>query len=283
MADRNEFVAKMGKGQAQRLSRQHVRGGGVVGIFGDDAQTHDADIKVVASKIFETLQREFPKLKFRIRNSIAKEEIHRKLNSLDARLGGKLFVSTASIQPDGRLLEVLDKRNNWRVVLVGESKHQGNDVQNILNGVRTPAMEAKNQYIMPAGNAIERVHKNIQEMKNFMLDERHFPYVVLLQGSNFAIETVSVKWPGGPDVSIAPSDSNVNRIDRVTAANYGMEINQNYCRNLVVQHPFGQMMLQVASIYAQCELFTPFQMFEICWDISLTSLDVLADELPATR
>ena len=29
-------------------------------------------------------------------------------------------------------------------------------------------MERKGQHLMPAGNAIERVHKNIQEMKNFM-------------------------------------------------------------------------------------------------------------------
>ena len=39
---------------------------------------------------------------------------------------------------------------------------------------------------MVAGNAIERVYKNINEIRNFMLDEYHFPYVVFLQGSNFA-------------------------------------------------------------------------------------------------
>lgn len=283
MADRNDFKEKMGKGQARRLSAQHLKAGGVVGIFGEDAQTHDADIRVVASRISEALMQEYPRLKFRLRNSISKQEIHRKLNSIDPRLGVKLFVATASIQPDGRVLEVLDKNNKWRVILVGESKHQGNDIQNILDGVRTGAMEAKNQFIMPAGNAIERVHKNIQEMKNFMLEENHFPYVVLLQGSNFAVEPVSVCWPGGPEIQILPSDSNVNRIDRVTASNFGMEINQNHCRNLVIEHPFGKLMLQAASIYAQCSLFTPLQMFEICWETVLTSLDVLADELPSAK
>jgi type II restriction enzyme len=283
MADRNYIQDRMGKGQAKRLSVQHLKAGGVVGIFGEEAQTHDADIRTVASKITDALKQEFPKLTFRLRTAISKQEIHQKLNSIDHRLGVKLFVATASIQPDGRVLEVLDKNEKWRVVLVGESKHQGNDIQNILDGVRTGAMEAKNQFIMPAGNAIERVHKNIQEMRNFMLEENHFPYVVFLQGSNFAVEPVSVCWPGGAEIPILPSDSNVNRIDRVTASNFGMEINTNHCRNLVIQHPIGKLMLQAASIYAQCNLFTPIQMFEICWDIALTSLDVLADDLPSVK
>ena len=31
-----------------------------------------------------------------------------------------------------------------------------------------------NQELMVAGNAIERVYKNINEIRNFMLDEYHF-------------------------------------------------------------------------------------------------------------
>lgn len=274
---------KFGKGQANRLSVQHLKGGGVVGIFGEEAQKHDADIREVAKLILKGLTESLPHLRFRLRTSLRKDEIHKKMQDLDARLGVKLFVPTASIQPDGRVLEVLDKDGNWRVVLVGESKHQGNDVQNVATGTRTPKMESKGQYIMPAGNAIERVHKNIQELKNFMLGEKHFPYVVFLQGSNFAIEQVDAVWPDGTKVPISPSDSMVNRIDRVTAANYGMEINRNYCENIVVEHPFGQMMLQVASIYSQCDHFEPKEMFKIMWDTAITSLDVLADDLPEEK
>lgn len=282
MAKEESKSKKKGKGQADRLSVQHLKGGGVVGIFGEVAQIHDADIRSVVAQLFELLKSQFPHLEFRVRNSIRKEEIHKKLNSIDSRLGVKLFIPTASIQPDGRVMEVLDKNGLWRVILVGESKHQGNDVQNIADGVRTPMMEAKGQYIMPAGNAIERVHKNIQELKNFMLGESHFPYVVFLQGSNFATEALTATWPDGTIIPILPSDSSVNRIDRVTACNYGMEINQNYCRNIVIEeHPFGRMMLQVASIYAQCDLFDFRQMSEVLWDTAKTSLEVLADELPA--
>ena len=251
-----------------------------MGIFGEEAQQHDGDIRKAAEQILLILKQRFPKLTFRVRNSINKVDIHRKMNAVDKRLGVKLFVSSASLEPDGRITEVLDKDGKWRVILVGESKHQGNDVQNIKNGVRTEVMEKKGQYIMPAGNAIERVHKNIQEMKNFMLGECHFPYVVLLQGSNFGTELITAQWPGGPEVPINPSDSNVNRIDRVTASNYGMEINQNHCRNIVIKHGSENIMLQAASIYAQCDPFEFMRICEILLATAETSLEVLADQLP---
>ena len=272
---------KKRRGQAERLSAQHLKAGGVVGIFGADARLHDADIRSVASEVFLKLQERLPHLRFRIRNSIAKQEIHDRLNAIDPRLGVSLFVAGASIQPDGRVIEVLDSKGNWRVVLAGESKHQGNDIRNISAGSRTMVMERKAQYVMPAGNAIERVHKNIQEMKNYMLSESHFPYVVFLQGSNFATEPVIAKWPGGPEVCILPTDAGVNRIDRVTACNYGMEINKNYCKNIVVGHSTEKTMLQIASIFAQCELFSAEQMFTVLWDTAQTSLEVLADALAA--
>ena len=64
-------------------------------------------------------------------------------------------------------------------------------------------MGAKNdQDLMPAGNAIERSHKNISEIANLMLSESHFPYVLFLEGSNFLTETISIKKPDGRVVTI---------------------------------------------------------------------------------
>lgn len=280
MADKDAIAKRRDKGQSDRLSTQHLRSGGVTGIFGEDARRLDGDIKPVIDKVVEELRKEFPELKFRVRTTITKKEIHKKLSTIDPRLGVKLFVSTAYIQPDGRVTEVQDREGNWRVILIGECKFQGKDIQNIPQGERTAKMEEKGQYIMPAGNAIERVHKNIQELRNFMLDEKHFPYVVFLQGSNFATEAMNLQWPDGTDVPILPSDAGINRIDRVTASNYGMEINRNYCKNLVYNGPHGSAMLQVASIYAQAELFDAEVMFKALWDTAITSLEVLADELP---
>lgn len=52
---------------------------------------------------------------------------------------------------------------------------------------------------MAAGNAIERSHKNISEIANYMLSESHFPYVLFLEGSNFLTETISTAavWRNG--------------------------------------------------------------------------------------
>jgi type II restriction enzyme len=278
MADRESISRK--RGQASRLSAQHLQRGGVAGIFGAEAQEHDTSIREVAQRVLLLLKQEFPNLTFRFRNSIRKQEIHEKLRLIDPRLGVKLFCPTATIKPDAGVTEVLDRNGAWRVILVGEAKHQGNDVENIARGYRTDAMARKGQHIMPAGNAIERVHKNIQEMNNLMLGESHFPYVVFLQGSNFATEPLTVKWPDGTEIPVLPSDSGVNRIDRVTAANYGMEINQDHCKNIVISHPFERLMLQVASVYAQCGPFGFGRMLEVLWKTAVTSLEVLADNLP---
>lgn len=283
MSNKELISSIKSKGQSKRLSGQHLLSGGVVGIFGADARKLDGDIKPAVDSVYVNLKEMFPNLEFRIRESIKKSEIHKKLNDIDKRLGVKLFVNTASIKPDGRITEVKDSKGNWRVILIGECKFQGKDIENVRIGARTEVMASKGQYVMPAGNAIERVHKNIQEIKNFMLDENHFPYVVFLQGSNFVTEDLSLNWPDGTVVLITPSDSNLNRIERVTASNYGMDINKNYCKNLSVSIRGRQETLQVASIYAQALTFSHEQMYQILWDVALTSLEIIADELPAFK
>tara|TARA_Y100000589_G_C27168981_1_gene635865 strand:+ start:1386 stop:2276 length:891 start_codon:yes stop_codon:yes gene_type:complete len=270
-----------GKGQAARLSKQHVKAGGAAGIWSEEAFSHDGNIRDAAEMVFNEISKKCPGRKFRQRKTIPKSEIHQRLRKIDSRLGNELFVSTASIKPDGRVLEVQDNNGNWRVILIGESKHQGNDIANIKAGKRTADVEKKGQYVMAAGNAIERVHKNIQEAKNFMLNERHFPYAVFLQGSNFAVETVKVTWPRGPVIEIAPHDSNLNRIDRVTAANYGMPINKNYCKNIIIDVNGANIMLQSASIFARHDLWPLKEMCQIMWDIAITSLNLLDDDIPS--
>ena len=180
----------MSKGQTGRLTKQHISSGGASGIFGEDAQIHDRSVHRAGMSVFESLKREYQNYKFRFRESIGKLEINEKLNSIDKRLGKTLFVKESKIKPDGGIIEIQDKNQQWRVVLVSEAKYQGKDVENIEAGVLVG--KNKNQDLMVAGNAIERVYKNIDEIRNFMLDEYHFPYAVFLQGSNFATETIQV-------------------------------------------------------------------------------------------
>lgn len=268
-----------GKGQVSRLSQQHTQSGGVTGIFGIDARAHDLSTKEATKLVKIKLELEFPNLVFRIRKTLFKSEIHTSMNRLDNSLGQQQFVSTANIQPDGGILEVQDKYGNWRVILVSEAKHQGNDVINIREGNRTPVMMNRAQYIMPAGNAIERVHKNIQELKNYMLGEKHFPYVVLLKGSNFAVEEEIFQWPNGEYITISPNSAVINRIDRVNAANYGLPINNSYCANKFINLSSHSIMLQITSIYAQLHEYTNEQIFNITYDMAIASLNIISLDL----
>jgi type II restriction enzyme len=263
----------MSKGQTKRLTKQHISSGGASGIFGNDAQVHEKSVGRASMSVFEELKQGYPRYQFRYRQSISKQEINDKLNSIDNRLGKTLFVKDSKIKPDGGIIEVQDKDKKWRVVLVCEAKFQGKDVENIKAGVLVG--KQNNQDLMVAGNAIERVYKNISEIRNFMLDEYHFPYAVFLQGSNFATETVQVFRPDGSFVEIRHDSGAMNRIDRVTAANYCMQINTNYCKNIFIGHKNSSVMLQAASIYARIEPWQEEEMRKIMMDIANTSIGIL--------
>lgn len=263
----------MSKGQTRRLTKQHISSGGASGIFGEIAQVHDKSVGSASIIVFENLKLEYPRYQFRLRQSISKQEINKKLHSIDTRLGETLFVKDSKIKPDGGIIEVLDKEKKWRIVLVSEAKFQGKDIENIKAGVLVG--KNKDQELMVAGNAIERVYKNINEIRNLMLDEYHFPYAIFLQGSNFATETVQVFKPDGSFVEIRHDSGAMNRIDRVTATNYCMKINHNYCRNIFVGHNNTSIMLQAASIYARCEPWKEDEMQQIMLDIAHTSIGIL--------
>jgi len=269
-----------GKGQALRLGIQQEAGGGPLSIFGEAAQKHDLSIREVAIGVLAELAIQFPNFEFRQRSSLSKKEINAKLRSFDPKLGKVLFVESASIRPDGAITEVMDRNGQWRIILVGESKHQGNDVEKIRAGI----LQGKNkdQDFMAAGNAIERMHKNILEIRNYMLDEKYFPYVVFLQGSNFATESFDVVRPDGRVVRLVHDTGLLNRIDRTTASNLSREINQNYCENIIVKVGDVEHMAQITSLFCKAELWAAGDMAEIMLNIAKTSLDVLADELDSS-
>lgn len=267
------------KNQSNRLTVQQKDSKGVVGIFGAEAKKHDMTVGEVSHLALKQLQEEYPQLEFQYRTSIKKEEINKALKKIDPELGKTLFVSNSSIIPDGGIVEVKDDNGEWRIVLVSEAKHQGKDIKNIKAGKLVGAKN--NQDLMAAGNAIERSHKNISEIANLMLAESHFPYVLFLEGSNFLTETISVKRPDGRVVVLEYNSGMLNRLDRLTAANYGMPINKNLCENKFVKHNEKTIMLQAASIYTQGngERWKVDKMLKIMLDISKTSLQMLGCDL----
>ncbi len=267
------------KNQSSRLTEQHKETQGVMGIFGEEAKSHDILVGEVSKKVILELKKDFPQLIFRYRTNISKTEINESLRKIDKELGQTLFVSESNIKPDGGLIEVKDDDGNWRVVLVSEAKHQGKDIENIQKGIKVGTKN--DQDFMVAGNAIERSHKNISEIANFMLKESYFPYVLFLEGSNFLTQDISVKRPNGELVTIHYNSGSLNRLDRLTSANYGMPINTNLCKNKLIKSTNGIIMLQAASIYTQGNggHWDEETMFSIMLEVAKTSIQALASDL----
>lgn len=267
------------KNQSRRLTVQHKESKGVVGIFGEEAKLHDMTVGNISHFVVKQLEKDYPQLSFRYRASIKKEEINEALRKIDPELGQTLFVENSSIIPDGGIIEVKDDNGEWRVVLVSEAKHQGKDIENIRKGILVG--KNNNQDLMAAGNAIERSHKNISEIANLMLSESHFPYVLFLEGSNFLTETISIARPDGRVVTLEYNSGMLNRLDRLTSANYGLPINTNLCKNKFVKHKEKTIMLQATSIYTQGngKEWDANEMFGIMLEISKTSLHVLGSDI----
>ncbi|WP_297809988.1 EcoRI family type II restriction endonuclease [uncultured Finegoldia sp.] len=265
--------------QSKRLTKQHKQSHGVIGIFGDEAKKHDLSVGQISKIVLEKLEEKYPELTFRYRRSIRKSEINKSLQNLDSELGQILFIENSRIEPDGGIIEVKDDENNWRVVLVSEAKFQGKDIENIKNGILVG--KNKNQDLMEGGNAIERSYKNISEIGNFMLSESHFPYVIFLEGSNFLTKTIEVTRPDGRIVVLSYNSGKLNRLDRLTAANYGMPFNTNLCINKIIKKDDKLFMLQAASMYTKGDgsSWTNEEMFEILMDIAQTSLKMLGRDI----
>ena len=267
------------KNQSDRLTTQQKDNLGVLGIFGEEAKEHDILTGEVQKKALIELQKQFPNLSFRYRKSVTKAEINQALKEVDEELGQTLFLEDSSIIPDGGLVEVEDDNGNWRVVLVSEAKHQGKDIENIRNGIKVGTK--KDQDLMAAGNAIERSHKNISEIANLMLKEAHFPYVLFLEGSNFLTQDITVTRPNGETLTLRYNNGTLNRLDRLTAANYGMPINTNLCKNKFVKSNNRMIMLQAASIYTQGdgEHWKEEDMLAVMLDVANTSIQMLSPDL----
>jgi len=267
------------KKQSKRLTNQHKKAQGVVGIFGGEAKSHDTAVGEISQLVIKHLAEEYPQLFFRYRSSIRKKEINQELQKVDKELGRTIFISNSSIRPDGGIIEVKDDSEKWRVILVSEAKHQGKDIENIQKG----KLVGKNndQDLMAAGTAIERSHKNISEIANLMLAESHFPYVLFLEGSNFLTETISITRPDGRVVKLKYDSGTLNRLDRLTAANYGMPINTNLCHNKFIKHKDKAIMLQATSLYTQGngKKWNTEDMLKIMIEVAKTSLKMLGSDL----
>ena len=92
---------------------------------------------------------------------------------------------------------------------------------------------------------------------------------------------ITIQRPDGTNYTIHYDSGMLNRMDRLTAANYGMKINTNLCKNKFVKCNDRTIMLQAASIYTQGDggHWSNGDMVKVMLDIAHTSLKMLGTDL----
>ena len=85
----------------------------------------------------------------------------------------------------------------------------------------------------------------------------------------------------GRKVTLDYTSGTLNRLDRLTAANYGLPLNMNLCRNRFIPHADKMIMRQAASIYTHGDgrQWEESEMFTVMLEIAETSLKFLGSDL----
>lgn len=141
------------------------------------------------------------------------------------------------ILPDGGLLYLQRKGHPKQLLLTSEMKHQGTNYARQLAGKSKQAN----------GNAIERMHKNIDVVRAYMSNESVFPYIVYCWGEDFADPVVQCK---------------------ILPAVQQHEFNRDYTVK------YGSDRIPSASVYLkpEPEPFTVQELYEIGLQVALESL-----------
>ena len=144
------------------------------------------------------------------------------------------------ISPDGGFLWIKEwGEDPRRYVLVAEAKRQGtNDVRKL---------EGKKK--QSAGNAIERLGKNMRGIDALFLGEKITPFACFGEGCDFA-----------PDCTI---------IDRVATLNGFFPLNQVFVEKI----PIGGDTLKPVSLFFREPPWTPEEMFPVLLDVSRQAIE----------
>jgi type II restriction enzyme len=147
--------------------------------------------------------------------------------------------SKTYIQPDGGFLWIEDwGESPRRFILVGETKRQGTNDQRKREHKKTQA----------AGNAIERLAKNMRGIDAMFLGEKVTPFVCFGEGCDFA-----------PDCTI---------IDRVATMNGFFPLNHVFVDKVQV----GADTLKPTSLFFRERPRTPQEMYEVLIEVAERSI-----------
>lgn len=134
---------------------------------------------------------------FIVEGELKKREINTKLKQFHPDLGTELANERSSIRPDGGLVYV-EHNGKRHLVLAAEAKRQGTNDQLAVK--------------QSMGNAIERMFKNLVEIRNYMICDDYNPSIWFIEGCDFH------------------KDSSM--LDRISAATGVRSFNQHHIENL---------------------------------------------------
>lgn len=138
------------------------------------------------------------------------------------------------IRPDGGFWSIQEWGEPWRYILVAEAKRQGTNDLRLQQGLKRQA----------AGNAIERLGKNMRGIDALFLGEEITPFVCFGEGCDFA-----------PTSSI---------IDRVATLAGFFPLNRVYVDKVSIE---GDM-LKPVSLFFREEPWSPEEMFEVLFEVA---------------
>ena len=232
---------------SKRLRKTHTKFGGGKTINNKEAKQHDKDVgKIANKKAMEIIKSKYPNLSFVHKSKITKEEMCERLKQIDPVFGTHQHKKGTGFGGDGGYWFVVDKCGKERLVLATEAKKQGTNDIRLIEGKKKQS----------SGNAVERAHKNITEIQNWMCDEVYFPYVMFCMGCDFA-EECSIP-------------------DRLTGLTGQRPLNRLYVRN----KRMGLQFLQSPSIFIKVHMWGVDEMAEIMIQAVEEALCILSTELP---
>lgn len=141
-----------------------------------ESQKQDVQIKDVVAKVLESLRTKYPFYTFGVDSNVMLRTIEKLVNGTNYTTSDNTYV-----KPDGGFLWVKIQGKKY-YILVSEQKRQGtNDKRN---------QEGKSK--QAAGNAVERLPKNLMAFETLFGNEDIFPVIVFLQGCDFYDEESTI-------------------------------------------------------------------------------------------
>ena len=206
--------------QSELLSRRQLRDGGGKSINNEEAKLHDVKVRDVMNKLHKDLMKMYPEKTFCLEGTMKQCDIAHGFNPKYIPSNPK-----STIRPDGGILYM-----DGHPILTTEAKKQGTNKKRCEEGKKPQAM----------GNAIERSHKNYNELKNLFDPYPYFPYLIFCYGCDFK------------------KGSSI--VDRLSAMTYYDSFNTLHIKDTIIEKNIGNLKLiernKRASVFIQVMPYT---------------------------